>query len=559
MQAQQSNTASGPGKTNTSFFASIRAAAAAQQQPVAHMPQQSPAPGELESLAIDVDNITSLPHDSERSEVVSHTPGAGVSPLENWKTSHAFLGSTAGERTLPALSTTQEKTVRIEDQHSARAALSRLINSANTGRAWRSPSPAGNPLLRRTLLDRPNFAGDAHLSHPSQIQSGDQTVVRDSFGTAGASVPDREPGPSLENLTVAQFRQQGLQRGQSARAGLAHDAKSLLAALKLYSELLALPEVLSEKHKHYASDLKSLAERSWALLERLLTLEDATDTERLFVPGGTSLVDVLTGCRSLLKTLAAGALEINFGSQAALPVLVPAEALERILINLVNNAAEATREHGTIRIKVGVETQPFTSDTQTGQQPLEVMVLTVDDSGCGMSKKQVYELTRERTTLSRQKRGIGLQIVQSLVAASGGTLELQSRIDVGTRVEMYWPLAGRAASGNDLREDGRASNSVSGVIDRMEMVADPPIAPGPGRIVSSGYLTDALTDPEKLSQDEQTRRWSNERGAAVSGAMEGWREAVRNLGFGNVSASSEPARSAKPAAPSTLSQGAIAC
>ena len=39
----------------------------------------------------------------------------------------------------------------------------------------------------------------------------------------------------------------------------------------LYSELLAFPDVLSERHRHYADDLKLLAERSRTLIDRLVS------------------------------------------------------------------------------------------------------------------------------------------------------------------------------------------------------------------------------------------------------------------------------------------------
>jgi hypothetical protein len=125
----------------------------------------------------------------------------------------------------------------------------------------------------------------------------------------------------------------------------------------------------------------------------------------------------------------------------------------------------------------------------------EVVVLTVDDSGCGMSEAQVrrifghevghdvgYEVRRDacgdvglgggteidpdpagsrtdaaenglQTHPPRRRHGLGLQIVRELVAASGGDLLLQSKLGVGTRIEIHWPATGvavAAASHADL-------------------------------------------------------------------------------------------------------------
>jgi signal transduction histidine kinase len=102
----------------------------------------------------------------------------------------------------------------------------------------------------------------------------------------------------------------------------------------------------------------------------------------------TNLVDLLLRWGSLLSTLAHGALEVRFGPRAAAPIAVEAEAIERILVNLVRNAAAATRNGGSIRIGVGAR-GPDRPDLSQAAGGREVMVLTVDDSGDGMTAQQV--------------------------------------------------------------------------------------------------------------------------------------------------------------------------
>ena len=55
----------------------------------------------------------------------------------------------------------------------------------------------------------------------------------------------------------------------TAIAGFAHEARNLLTALWLYSELLAEPGVLAKEHEHYAQDLNVLAATGSRLLEDL--------------------------------------------------------------------------------------------------------------------------------------------------------------------------------------------------------------------------------------------------------------------------------------------------
>jgi hypothetical protein len=187
-----------------------------------------------------------------------------------------------------------------------------------------------------------------------------------------------------------------------------------------------------------------------------------------------NLVDLLTRWGSLLSMIARGPVEVKFGPQAALPIQVGEEAMERILVNLVHNAMTATRNGGAIRIGVGrAETRrpAYSPQSSKGQvRPASKMVLTVDDSGCGMSEQQIAKVLgmgrdphADRGGALDEGRpnggsprghGMGLQIVRKLVAASGGELAIYSRCGVGTRIEIQWPtLRENTLRENTLREN----------------------------------------------------------------------------------------------------------
>jgi len=139
--------------------------------------------------------------------------------------------------------------------------------------------------------------------------------------------------------------------GVAEGAGLAHDAGNLLGALSLYSDLLAMPGVLHEEHREYATELRMLSDRSWAMINRLVNhsrsgLPAEAQTEISVLP------NVVDRCRGLLSRVAGRMLDISYGVGAFQPVRVPVEAVERILTNLVKNAAEATPWVGAISIHV---------------------------------------------------------------------------------------------------------------------------------------------------------------------------------------------------------------
>lgn len=219
--------------------------------------------------------------------------------------------------------------------------------------------------------------------------------------------------------------------GVAEGAGLAHDAGNLLGALGLYSDLLALPGVLHEEYRGYAAELRLLSERSWAMIDRLVNHARskgvASDREETVV-----LPQVVDRCRGLLNKVAGRPVAVTYGECAFDRVGVSAEAVERIVTNLVKNAAEATPWVGAISVSVEAVTRC------SGDSLRSLMVLTVRDRGCGMDASRVKSLMRPGGVSSSAGRGLGFRVVRELVAMSGGCLSVESEVDVGTAISVEW-------------------------------------------------------------------------------------------------------------------------
>lgn len=213
--------------------------------------------------------------------------------------------------------------------------------------------------------------------------------------------------------------------GVAEGAGLAHDAGNLLGALSLYSELLAMPGVLHKEHWELAAELRLLSDRSWAMIDRLMNhahLERKTDRVE-----GTVLPEAVERCRGVLSRVAGRAVEVSYGAGAWEPVNVRAEAVERILTNLVKNGAEAAlAAEGSIAVRV--------EGAMKGSS--RRVMMTVSDSGCGMSRAAVRELMR--AGMISPPRGLGFRVVRELVAMSGGCLHVESEPGKGTSISAVW-------------------------------------------------------------------------------------------------------------------------
>jgi signal transduction histidine kinase len=127
--------------------------------------------------------------------------------------------------------------------------------------------------------------------------------------------------------------------------------------------------------------------------------------------------------------------EISYGVGAFQPVRVPVEAVERILTNLVKNAAEATPWVGAISIHVEGVVEGADNE---GDEVRQRVVMTVRDRGCGMDQAAVRRLMQAGGISSASGRGLGFRVVRELVAMSGGCLNVESQPEVGTSISAEW-------------------------------------------------------------------------------------------------------------------------
>jgi signal transduction histidine kinase len=257
--------------------------------------------------------------------------------------------------------------------------------------------------------------------------------------------PDPQPASAAQGEAVAQGE------------GLLHDACNLMGALGLYCDLLSVVGVLKPEHRHYAEELRLVGTRSTALMERLMRSSIApawpadvrpartAPLASLPVPAApVTLRNVVHRCSGLLTQVAGGrTVEVSYGAAASVPLLVGEEAIERILVNLVRNAAVAMdardlEDKAAIRIGVG-----HLTDRMGGLRawPFRSVRLTVQDFGIGMTSQTLERVLSGGRAATRGGHGIGLRMVRELVTASRGELKAVSALGAGTTVQIEWPAA----------------------------------------------------------------------------------------------------------------------
>ena len=105
---------------------------------------------------------------------------------------------------------------------------------------------------------------------------------------------------------------------------------------------------------------------------------------------------------------------------------IDATQLQQVLVNLLKNASQAMTTGGTLTL-------------QTGENSDAVWV-SVTDTGGGIPQEQLNRIFEPFYTTKKKGSGLGLMIVQRIVRAHNGRIELESNVGKGTTFRIWLPL-----------------------------------------------------------------------------------------------------------------------
>ena len=114
-------------------------------------------------------------------------------------------------------------------------------------------------------------------------------------------------------------------------------------------------------------------------------------------------------------------------------IRIDPEQIEQVLINLVQNAAEAIGHDGTITLRARQDTRPLAGSAT------KVVVLEVSDTGPGIPPEVEKRLFDPFFTTKRGGTGLGLSIGARIVEQHGGAVQCQTQPRRGTTFAIVLP------------------------------------------------------------------------------------------------------------------------
>ncbi len=219
-------------------------------------------------------------------------------------------------------------------------------------------------------------------------------------------------------------------------ANVSHELKTPLTSIKGATETVVRdPEMDDETRQYFMDMILSESDRMTRIVSDLLVLS-RLDNKRTkwnietfdFRQSVRRLVDVMRPEFEQRRH------EVSFGAEKDVPSITgDRQRLEQVIVNVLSNAIKYTPEGGHI-------------DIQVGSTRFDTVVLLVSDNGIGIPEEDLSHLFERfyRVEKSRSSdaggTGLGLAIAKELVEAHGGTISMNSKVNVGTTVRIELPI-----------------------------------------------------------------------------------------------------------------------
>ncbi len=216
---------------------------------------------------------------------------------------------------------------------------------------------------------------------------------------------------------------------------IAHDLGTPLNSVLGYTQLLS-QESMTERARRRLAIIETQINRMGEIIQRYLSQTRGTppksevninelvrDTLLLLQPNfkqrGVEVTSTLAGTRLVV-----------FGN---------GNSIQRVLINLLDNAVDACEKKGAVKIAT-IEC-PMTSTRAPG------VAIEVADTGIGIPADVLPKIFDLFVTTKPPGRGTGLGLVicQEIIRAHGGTIHIASEVGQGTTVNIYLPVEARPA------------------------------------------------------------------------------------------------------------------
>lgn len=204
-----------------------------------------------------------------------------------------------------------------------------------------------------------------------------------------------------------------------------HDIKNPMANIRAYSELIQINHPEDDKIKRSTDIIMNEVDRLTQMTSELLEFArgeiNLNKTPVNLTPFIETLIDTTT------EDLKSRNIDIIFDDKFDTLVLIDADKMKRVFINLISNARDAIISDGEIVIRL--------------EEDDKWIKWFIQDNGKGMDQETIDKIFEPFYTRKKRGTGLGMAIVKGFIDSHKGDIKVTSELDRGTTFEILLPKA----------------------------------------------------------------------------------------------------------------------
>jgi len=280
-------------------------------------------------------------------------------------------------------------------------------------------------------LEKLIFQGAANvIEFSTELLQSDKT----KYLSVTASQSDDQGGSTtlvIKDLTEARLLEEQKKRNEKLSAmgelasGVAHEIRNPINAIGMIAQRLGrefTPTEGSAEYHDITKVLKTEVERINKIITQFLNYAKPIELQIQKINSGEFFNEL-----SLLFSEQAKQRSIHFDVTAAteFEMKVDPELMKQTLLNLLQNAFDATPENGSVKLNY------YKKDSN--------ILIIISDDGKGISEENLSKIFNLYFTTKKEGNGLGLSIAQKIIDQHHGTIHVTSKLNHGTTFTLNIP------------------------------------------------------------------------------------------------------------------------